>query len=354
MLPAPTLIKDIVIPESATVLDAVKAIDRGGVQLALVVDADRRLKATVTDGDVRRGLLRGIGLDASVSKVMRLNPATVTVEQGRATALYLMRDRKFHQLPVVNELGQVVGLELIDDAIKKPVNETWVVLMAGGLGARLRPLTDSIPKPMIPVGGRPLLESIIRNLAEQGFRRIFISVNYQRQIIQDHFGDGTKFGAEIFYLVEPERLGTAGALSLLPTRPQKPLLVMNGDLITSVQFDHLLRFHEEQGAEATLCVRQHVTQVPFGVVSINGTKLTRIEEKPQQSCMVNAGIYILEPKTLDYIPRGRQCDMPTVFEAILAGGGNVCVFPIREYWLDIGQMHDLERAETDYGDLFEN
>ena len=340
-------IEDLLIGVRTAILDAVRAIDRGTVQIALVIDDDRRLVGTVTDGDMRRGLLRALGLTRRIAEIMRVNPATVTVEQGRPAAIKLMRERKFHQVPVVDGSGRVVGLELIDDLVAQRVNETWVVVMAGGLGKRLWPLTETTPKPMLTVGGRPLLETIVRNLTEQGFQKVFIAVNYQRHVIQQHFEDGARFGIEIQYLVETQRLGTAGALSLLPHRPEKPLLVMNGDLMTSIQFDRLLSFHEEHGADATMCVREHVMEIPFGVVSIDGEKVTAIEEKPQRSCLVNAGIYILNPGVLDYIPNDQSCDMPSVLEIIYRGGGNVCVFPLREYWLDVGRMDDLRRAELE-------
>jgi len=342
----------LLIGEHTTVRDALLAIDRGAVQLALVVDEDRKLTATVTDGDIRRGLLRGVTLNQPVSEVMKRNPVSVDVSAGRAAAVKIMRERKLHHVPLVDADGRLAGLELIDDAIVQPANETWVVLMAGGLGTRLRPLTENTPKPMLKVGGRPLLESIILNLKAQGFEKFYISVNFQRHIIEDHFKDGSAFGVDIDYLIEKERRGTAGALALLPVRPAKPILVMNGDLLTAVHFSHVLQFHQEHAADATLCVRQHTTDIPFGVVKSKGARLIAIEEKPRQTMMVNAGIYLLGPEALDQVPADKPCDMPEVFQSIVDGGGNACVFNIQEYWLDIGRHDDLKRADTEFSGIF--
>jgi dTDP-glucose pyrophosphorylase len=344
--------EQVLIGPDATVLQAVETIDRGGMQIALVVDGERRLLGTVTDGDVRRALLRSVALTAPVGEVMRKDPTTASTRDGREGALRLMRELRIHQVPVVDDEGRVVGLEWIDELVGLESQDTWVVLMAGGLGVRLRPLTETIPKPMLPVGGRPLLESIIRNFADQGYRRFFISVNHRREVVQDHFGDGTALGVQIEYLVEDERLGTAGALSLLPERPTKPLVVMNGDLLTSVHLDNLLRFHADQGAEATMCAREYTTQVPYGVVRMDGSRLISVEEKPSQSCYVNAGIYALSPSVFDLIPSGRLFDMPDLFSAAMAQGRNASVFPLREYWMDIGHIDDLERARTEFDQVF--
>ena len=347
------LLKDIVISQNATILDAMKAIDNGAVQLALVVDHDGRLIASITDGDVRRGLLRGVSLDASISEVMRIKPLTVRQQDGPGAARRLMREHRLHQIPIIDDAGRIVGLELIDQMIVQPANDTWVVLMAGGLGKRLRPLTESIPKPMIHVGGRPLLETIVCSMTEQGFRKFFISLNYQGQVIKDYFGDGAKFDAEIQYLTEDQQLGTAGALSLLPERPNNPFIVMNGDLVTSIQFNQLLSFHKETKADATLCVREHTTKIRYGVVKVEGTQLKGIEEKPNHTFLANAGIYVLNPQALAHVPEGMRFDMPRLFDAVAKSGGTASVFPIREYWLDIGQMEDLERATREIDDVFD-
>lgn len=345
-------LEKIVITEKATVFDAVQAIDRGAVHFALVVDMEERLVATVTDGDARRGFLRGVGLDAPVAEIMRRNPLVIRDTEGRMAAQELIRERKILGVPVVDARGRIVGLELIDDMVGPPTSDTWVVLMAGGRGARLGSLTDALPKPMLPIGGRPLLDSIVRNLSAQGFRKFYISVNYKREVIQNYFGDGRRFDVEIEYLVENEKLGTAGALALLPCRPSKPFIVMNADLITMVSFQNLIRFHEEHLADATVCVRQHVSEIPFGVVRCDGERMMGIDEKPKQKHMVNAGIYVLGSKALDHVPSGQARDMPSVCEGMIAAGNNVCVFPLREEWVDIGRVEDLQKAEREFGTMF--
>lgn len=334
------------------ILQAIKAIEAGSRQIALVVDDDRRLLGTVTDGDIRRGILRGIGLDQPVSAVMNSRPLTANVDQGRDAVLRLMRDREIHQIPLLDSGGRLVGLETLDELIHRDQVDVWVVLMAGGLGTRLRPLTENTPKPLLPVGGRPLLETIIENFANQGFRRIFLSVNYKAEMFEQHFGDGSRYGVSIEYIHEPDRMGTAGALTLLPSRPENPVIVMNADLLTTLDFRQLLEFHRSHRAKATMGVREYSFQVPYGVVKADQARLLSITEKPVQQFFVSAGMYVLEPDALNFIPNDTFYDMPTLFEALLAQGAEASVFPVREYWLDIGRLDDLERAQSEFGKVF--
>jgi dTDP-glucose pyrophosphorylase len=345
-------LSDILITPADTILTALQIIEAGSVQIALVVDPERKLLGTVTDGDVRRGILRGVKLDEPVARVMNANPVVTRHADGSDEALRTMRRLEIHQLPVVNADGQVVGLERLDDLIRPLSSDTWVVLMAGGIGARLLPLTEVTPKPLLPVGGKPLIETIIGNFIDQGYHRFFLSVNYKADMFKDHFGDGSALGVRIDYLHEQTALGTAGALGLLPERPTEPIIVMNGDLLTSVDFSHLLRFHRDHGGAATMCVRDYSFQVPYGVVNIDGHRLAGIVEKPVQSFFVSAGIYVLNPDVLDLIPRQGSFDMPQLFEAATAAGHDTLVFPIREYWMDIGRFDDLERARTEFDKVF--
>ena len=345
-------LRDILIRPHATILDAVRAIDLGAVGIALVVDDERRLLATVTDGDIRRGLLRGLGVDSRVSEVMRQDPASVRKADGQEAALRLMRRLMIHQVPIVDESGRVVGLEWADRLVGIEAQETPVVLMVGGQGTRLRPLTEQVPKPMLPVGGRPLLETIIRNFADQGFRRFYLSVNYRREVVQSFFGDGSRHGVEIEYLIEEDPLGTAGALSLLPERPSTPLLVMNGDLLTAERFETIFRFHADNRAAATMAVREYSHQVPYGVIRAKGPQLLSIEEKPTESYFVNAGIYVISPEVLEYLMPGQRLDMPDLFARLISGGHKACAFALQEYWLDIGRTDDLERARAEYETFF--
>jgi len=337
--------------ETSTIRDAMTAINLGARQIALVVGDDGSLRATVTDGDIRRGLLRGVGLDAPVAKVMQTNFSSVTEAEGHKMALELMRARGLHQMPIIDEMGRLVDIALIDEVPGIQQRDTRVVLMAGGLGTRLRPLTDNMPKPMLPVGGKPILELILRDFTEQGFHDFTISLNYKGEMIRDYFKDGSRFNAQINYVEETKRMGTAGALSLLETRPDSPFIVMNGDLLTAIPFEALIRFHQETGSRATMCARDYQMQVPYGVIEVEETTLRRIVEKPIYSHFVNAGIYMLSPEVLDHVSSDEFLDMPTLFERIMVSGERASVFPMQEYWMDIGRPEDLHQARTEYDEL---
>jgi dTDP-glucose pyrophosphorylase/CBS domain-containing protein len=327
----------------ASLRDAMEVIDRGAAQVALVRESDR-LIGIVTDGDVRRALLRGELLDTPVANVMRRDFRSLPASATPAEALALMQCEMLHQVPAVDEKGKVVALFLLEDLIKPQKLPNSVVIMAGGEGKRLRPLTHDCPKPMLRVAGKPLLEIIIKQCLDAGFEHFYIAVNYLKEQIQCHFQDGSEWGAQIQYIEEDKPLGTAGALGLLPRRPDHPFLVLNGDVLTRVDYTHLLRFHAYHQAKATLCVREHSTQIPYGVVRMDDLKLTVIEEKPMLTHYVNAGIYLLNPDVLDLVPRNTFFDMPQLLETITGKLGPVTVFPIHEYWLDIGHPETLERA----------
>lgn len=343
--------KKVIISPEASIREAIRTIDAGALQIALVVDAENRLQGTVTDGDVRRGILREISFDDSVCKIMNSRPVVARQKQGREKILGLMIERSLHQIPTVDDEGRLAGLEVVEALLQSQHFSNQVVIMAGGLGSRLRPMTNDCPKPMLKVGGRPILETLLQILKEQGFFRIYLSVNYMADIITDYFGDGSAFGVEIEYLREEKKLGTAGALNLLPEPPTEPLVVMNGDLLTKVNFQHLLDFHKYHKAVATMCVREYDFQVPYGVVTVDHHRMVGIEEKPMHKFFVNAGIYVLNPQVLTAIPQGTYCDMPAVFNRLAQEGHDSAAFPIREYWLDIGKMDDFERAQSDFLDL---
>ena len=345
-------LNDLTIAPDVTVRDAISAIDRSGRQIALVVDKDRRLLATVTDGDVRRGILRGIDLDGPVSQVMHDTPTTLTEGAPDTEAKRLIRLNKLQHVPVLDTEGRLVDLAVVDDLFGVTPKDTRVVLMAGGLGTRLRPLTETVPKPMLTVGGKPLLEQIISVFADQGFWRLSISVNYKAEMVRDHFGDGSAFGVEIDYIEERQRMGTAGALSLLPERPDAPFLVMNGDLLVSLQFADLLAFHREKAAVGTLVVREYEHQIPYGVVRSSDGLMKAIEEKPIERHFVNGGIYVLSPEALDHVTPDNPLDMPHLLERLATAGGNVGVFPLRDYWRDIGRIDDLEAARSEFDSVF--
>ena len=345
---------DVTVSPDASILETIKAIDGGNLQAVLVAGADGVLLGVVTDGDVRRGLLKGASLQSPVAEIMNTKPAFLKATAGREEVLAIMRRLSIRHLPALDESGRITGLHLIDGdgGAEDRGTPPWVVIMAGGRGTRLHPLTETTPKPMLPVGGQPLLETIIRALVAQGFSRIYLALNYMAPVFRRHFGDGSRFGAEIRYIEESERLGTAGALSLLPEMPEQPFLVMNGDLLTQVDFRNLMSFHAEHGAQATMCVRDYSIQVPYGVVDLEGSNVTGIVEKPVRSFFVNAGIYVLDPALLEHIPPAAYFDMPQLLEAAMKAGRTVSSFPIHEYWLDIGKFDDLERAQAEFHRLF--
>ena len=340
------------ISPSTTIFNTIKIIEASAMQIALVVEETNRLLGTVTDGDIRRGILKGVSLEQPVSKVMKTDPIVARPEQKREDNLNIMKEKRINQLPVVDENGCVVRLELLGDLLQEQKADNWVVLMAGGLGSRLHPLTNDCPKPMLKVGNRPLLETILTNFIEQGFYKFFFAVNYRGEMIKEHFGDGSSWGVEINYITEDERKGTAGALGLLPERPGKPLIVMNGDLLTKVNYKQLLDFHHEVRASATMCVREYSFQIPYGIVKIDNNRLLEIKEKPVHHFFVNAGIYVLEPETLDLVPSAQCFDMTTLFNQIIVQEKETAVFPIREYWIDIGYYKDFERANAEFDNVF--
>ena len=345
-------LKSLTIDAETSIREALGAIDRSKRQIALVVDSDGKLIATVTDGDVRRGILRGVDMDGPVSEVMHREPTTITKGAPDAEARRLIRERKLQHVPVLDEAGRVVDLATVSDLFGVRPNDTRVVLMAGGLGTRLRPLTEHTPKPMLMVGGKPLLEQILGVFADQGFWKISISVNYRREIVQEYFGDGAKFGVDIEYIEEDQAMGTAGALSLLEKRPEAPFIVMNGDLLVSLQFSELLSFHRKLGAAGTMVVREYEHQIPYGVVRTENSLMTGIEEKPTERYFVNGGIYVLSPEALDLVTKGEPLDMPSLLTRLSDAQHKVGVFPLRDYWRDIGQMHDLEAARSEFDSVF--
>jgi NDP-sugar pyrophosphorylase family protein len=259
-----------------------------------------------------------------------------------------MRREAIRQVPAVDDTGRVVHLFRLEELIKPELQSNAVVIMAGGEGRRLGPLTRELPKPMLQVGGKPILEIILEQCIEAGFRDFYLTVNYLKNHIQNHFEDGSRWRVNIQYIEEDKPLGTAGPLSLLPSVPDHPLLVLNGDVLTRVDYGRLLHFHSEQEAAATLCVREHTTQIPYGVVRIDDVVVEAMEEKPVLSHYVNAGIYLLEPWLLDLVPSDQFFDMPQLLEKALAHQYRVGAFPIHEYWLDIGLPETLDRAHQEW------
>ncbi|NLI91354.1 MAG: CBS domain-containing protein [Peptococcaceae bacterium] len=345
--------QNIIISSETAIAKAIEIIDNSGLQIALVVNEDGQLLGTVTDGDIRRAILKQISLEEPVTRAMNSVPACIRHDQSREAAILLMKSKKVHQIPVLDENKRVVGLEIADDLLTAPPRENWVILMAGGLGQRLRPLTENCPKPLLKIGHKPILETILESFIEQGFRHFYVSVNYKAEMIMKHFGNGSRWGVEIKYLEENKPLGTAGALGTLPHKPELPFLVMNGDILTKVNFGKLLDFHHKNLFEATICVKENTSQIPYGVVTVRKNLLLKIEEKPQLRFFINGGLYVFNPGVLDYLPGGSCQDIPDFLQTLLKEGKDIGAFPIREYWIDIGRHHDYEKANYDFGKVFQ-
>jgi len=346
--------KEILISPSTTIKKALEIIDTSSLQIVLVVDENSCLLGTVTDGDVRRGILKGVPFEDPVQHIMNAEPTVVSKDENRGNIFATMKIKSLNHMPIVDDKGRVIGLETLESLLQAKERDNWVLLMAGGLGTRLKPLTDNCPKPMLHVGDRPVLETILLNFIEYGFKQFFVSINFKAQMIEQYFGDGSKWGVNIKYIHEKEKLGTAGSLNLLPNPPELPLIVMNADLLTKVNFEHLLNFHNSHNSFATMCVREYDFQIPFGLVKIQNQKILSIDEKPVQRLFVNAGIYVLNPEVLNCIPQKVPLDMPQVFQEIITQGKECIAFPIREYWLDIGQMDDLERGGSEFHGHFDS
>ena len=334
------------LPAEAKVQDAIRCLEEGGLQIAVVVAGDGKLVGTLTDGDIRRGLLRGLELSSAIETIIHREPLVVPPQWGRETVLQLMQANRIHQLPVVDDTRQVVGLHLLDELLAPEPRLNMMVIMAGGRGTRLLPHTENCPKPMLPVGGKPMLEHIIERARADGFERFVLAVHYLGHMIEQHFGDGSRWQIRIDYLREPSPLGTAGALCLLQPRPDRPFLVTNGDVLTDVRYSELLDFHCRHRSAATMAVRQHEWQHPFGVVRTKGVDIVGFEEKPISRSHINAGIYVLEPHALETLAPNEHCDMPTLFARLQERSERTIVYPMHEPWLDVGRADDLDRARA--------
>jgi len=341
-------IEDITVKESISILEVMKIIDESSKQIAIVIDENNKLLGTISDGDIRRALLKNIPLTESVKEIYFKTPTVASINDSREEIINICKVKKIHQIPIVDSKGNLVGLEILDELISKEKKLNKVVLMVGGLGTRLQPLTDDIPKPMLEVGNKPILQTIVEKFAEYGYLNIVMCINYKSHVIKDYFGNGAEFGVNIEYVSEKDRMGTAGALSLLKDKPQEPFFVMNGDLLTNANFEHLHNFHISNNSIGTMCVRDYDFQVPFGVVSIKDTKILSIDEKPMHKFFVNAGIYMFDPEILDYIPKNEFYDMPTLFKKLIDKNKKVISFPLREYWLDVGRIEEYEKANLEY------
>ena len=335
--------------DTATVQDAIRSLDDAGLQIAIVVAHDGSLVGSLTDGDIRRGLLRGLEMSSPIDSIIHREPLVVPPQWGREIVLQLMQANKVHQLPVVDAGRQVVGLHLWDELLAPEPRGNVMVIMAGGRGTRLLPHTENCPKPLLPIGGKPMLEHIIERAKGDGFHHFVLAVHYLAHMIEEHFGDGSRWNVHIDYLREEAPLGTAGALGLLKPAPESAFVVTNGDVLTDIRYGELLDFHLRHRSAATMAVRLHEWQHPFGVVRTQGVDIVGFDEKPVSRSHINAGIYVLEPHTLEVLAENEPCDMPTLFARMQERAARTIVYPMHEPWLDVGRADDLDRARDQHG-----
>lgn len=329
----------------ATLGEAIRNLNDSALQIALVVAPDDRLIGTITDGDIRRGLLKGLDLGSAIDSIVHREPLVAPVHLGREVVLQLMKVNKVRQLPIVDNAGRVQGLHLWDELVVSESRSNVMVIMAGGRGSRLRPHTENCPKPLLPVAGKPMLERIVERAKTEGFEHFVLAIHYLGHMIEEHFGDGRRWRVRIDYLREPTPLGTAGALGLLNPAPSEPMVVTNGDVLTDVRYAELLEFHKRHAAAATMAVRVHEWQHPFGVVHTRGVDIVGFEEKPISRSHINAGIYVLDPIALDCLRDGEACDMPALFVRLQGRGLRTIVYPMHEPWLDVGRPDDYATAQ---------
>ena len=344
--------KKILLKTNSTLKEALQVIDNGAAQIALVVDQNEKLLGTVTDGDIRRGLLSNLSLEDSIETIIFKTPTVCSVEDTKEKIIEIALSKKLHQIPILDKEGKLVDIKEVDELLKPKSKSNRVVLMVGGLGTRLRPLTEHTPKPMLKVGNKPILETIILNFKKYGFVNIVLCVSYKSEIIEEYFKDGSKFGVNIEYVHENKRMGTAGALSLVKERLEEPFFVMNGDLLTNINFENMMEYHLLNNSVATMGVREYDFQVPYGVVKTDGVDIVSIEEKPTHQFFVSGGVYVLSPKVLKYIPEDEYYDMPTLFEKLIEENEKSISFPIHEYWLDIGRIEEFEKANNEFYEVF--
>ncbi len=333
-------------PADSIIKQVIRNLIDSSMKIVLVVNENKELLGTISDGDIRRGLLKGLDLNSPIDGIIHRNALVVTPEMGRDMVMQLMVANKIQQIPVVNEHQQVVGLHLWDEITTSPTRPNLMVIMAGGKGTRLRPYTENCPKPLVMVAGKPMLEHIIERGKLEGFSHFVIAIHYLGHMIVDHFGNGDCLGVKIDYLREQSPLGTAGALALLNPRPDAPFVVTNGDVITDIRYGELLDFHNRYEATATMAVRIHEWQHPFGVVQTNGVEIIGFEEKPIARSHINAGVYTLSPEALNELVTETPCDMPTLFQRLQAQAKRTVAYPMHEPWLDVGRPDDLRIANS--------
>jgi dTDP-glucose pyrophosphorylase len=336
-----------ILPVNATIEQAIRNLTKVSIRIVLVTNEEGVLEGTLSDGDIRRGLLKGLDMDSPITSIIHHNALVVPPELGRELVMQLMVANKIQQIPVVNEQHHVVGLHLWDEITTPPTRPNLMVIMAGGIGSRLRPHTENCPKPLLPIAGKPMLEHIINRAKLEGFNHFILAIHHLGHMIEEHFGNGKHLGVQIDYLREESPLGTAGALGLINPLPDVPFVVTNGDVITDIRYGELLDFHTRYAATATMAVRVHEWRHPFGVVQTQGVEIIGFEEKPIARSHINAGIYALDPAALRVLTSDAHCDMPSLFERLQATAQRTVAYPMHEPWLDVGRPDDLKQANIE-------
>lgn len=345
--------KKIILSKADTIQTAINILESESLRIVLVVDENDRFVGTVTDGDIRRGLIRHLPMDTAITEIMFKKPIVASENDDKESILSKMKELDILQIPIVDGDGKIVGLETLQHLIERKRLDNPVFLMAGGFGKRLQPLTDNTPKPLLKIGTKPILENILEQFIDVGFHSFYISTHFKSEMVREHFGDGSNWNITIEYVHEEVPLGTAGSLGLLPENlPDLPILMMNGDLLTKIDFSKLLNFHLQSDGSATVCVREYDFQVPYGVIKAKDDRIISIEEKPVHRFFINAGVYVLDPKILHNIDGVSYLDMPKLLEDEIENSGQVNMFPVYEYWLDIGQKDQFKQAQQDLAEFF--
>ena len=338
--------KNALLPIKSTIQEAISRLDYGALRIVMVLDDRGRLYGTLSDGDIRRGLLRGNQLSDPILEIVNKSPLVVPRGIGCESITQLMLANKVQQIPVVDSEHQVVGLHLWDKISSPKIRNNTMIIMAGGRGLRLHPLTEACPKPMLEVSGKPMLEHIILRAKLEGFHQFILTTHYLGHMIEEYFGNGTRLDVHIDYIKEEKPLGTAGALSLMASQPTMPFIVTNGDVLTDIRYGDLIDFHCAHNSCGTMAVRLYEWQNPFGVVETKGIEIIGVEEKPIIRSYINAGIYALEPSTLDQLSYNEHCDMTTLFGKLRLADLKTTAYPMHEPWLDVGRDSDLEKARS--------
>ena len=332
----------------ATIREAMRVLDQGALRIVLICDVEQKLLGTVTDGDVRRALLADANMQDPVTRVMNIHSVSATASINREQRLKLMKQYDLTAIPILDDDRRVLGVETLYQAMQPEPLDNPVFIMAGGFGTRLQPLTDHCPKPMLRVGDKPMLEHLINQFISHGFHNFYISTHYLPEIIRNHFGDGSRWNVSIQYVHEDIPLGTGGALGLLPMNlPDLPIIMMNGDVLTKLNYAKLLHHHEKHKFDATVCVREDEHRVPFGVIETEEQLITNMVEKPTYRYKINTGIYVLNPEVVASVQTDQRIDMPTLLEKHRAYNKRIGTYTCYDYWLDIGQMKDYQKAQSD-------